>query len=383
MHKLLFIFFLLYSSIGWTQEYIDEIRTGRSTESSGAAARQEIIDKVIEEVSLEYTKNYVGESKANRNITVIKNKIIGQSGKYISYIKGENLRREGSEFVMDVALRISLKDLKDILLAKGLLYQLDGPPKILLMVQFLDQVNLKSFAWWSSDEDGYLKNEMKDINSIFFEKLKDKGFYSFSPIKRKFYHSLPEVYRKEEVLPEDILFVGDYFKAQVAIHGQIKVSKSLEVDRYTVSFEAKALQTVNGRNIAKISRSFLTNRGSFQSVVSESIEKRFPEVADDFTAQLYQAWERGVFGSDLLKLSLKGNFDYNQYKTIKESLQKVNLIKAFHERSFTPSGIVFELNASANIKQIGQALINLKQNSVQYTVDSYGPKSVVVKAKVL
>ncbi|RME17229.1 MAG: hypothetical protein D6797_02955, partial [Bdellovibrio sp.] len=80
-------------------------------------AKKEIFKKAIERVSWKYIKDYLGEEKVQRETLLLRQKVIKNYEKYILtlYPSGK-LRRVGRFYEMPVSVKVSLNNLKILLL---------------------------------------------------------------------------------------------------------------------------------------------------------------------------------------------------------------------------------------------------------------------------
>lgn len=351
----------LLTSVGaWANDIVEISQQGRSSSLSHNEARQEIFLSVIEDVSSNLIKELIGEQKFIRNQSLIQSKIIKDSGKYVLFIKGENLHREDNETVMTAVLKLSRENLKKMLLNEGLLYQIDGPPKVLPMISIYDRVNASMYTWWAKPnehEDSMLKSDLQKFHQHLKELMREKGFFVMAPVVNEFGTKVPTPYQVDRPRKEDILFLAEHFQSAIVLQGQIVIGRDRSLnDVYSLQMKLQALQSGNGRVIAEVIREYKTESGPFRQVTQKKMAEINQPVAQDLMVQIMDAWQRGTFGSSLVRIDIRGDFTYPQYEQIRKSLANVSSIKDVRERFFAREMISFEVDSSKSPQTLTQDL---------------------------
>lgn len=346
----------------FAQEVIDVQRTESLTTEDASAAKSLLLDQAIANASLESIKSIIGEEKTNRSKEIISNKIIKNSNKYILSIKTQNIERKGLTFSGLVELKLSLKGLRSLLLENGLLYQLDGPPKVLPAIYFVDRPGARSYGWWSprlTKEHAFLMNQAGTLNVALKNELHKIGFYTMTPITSRFGNSVPETFRGENLQRADYLFLGEFFKSSVVVRGQIVFRANPDKDGiYLIDVRLEALHTSNGRLMAEVVRTYETESSTqYRTVVSKKFETICDSLAADLSEQISEAWKKGTFGSSVLKLAVVGKINPQQLEVFKKNVVlQVRDIKALRERWIENRKTTFEIDSSVLPQQLAKSL---------------------------
>ena len=207
------------------ENLIDEIYEGVSGKTNPIEARREILKKAAREVSLKYIRQIIGNSKVTRYQSTIQAKILSQSDKYILLVKDRNLKREKEGFKMMVNMKLSAKNLRETLLAEGLLYKIDGPPKVIPMISFIDRVKGTQISWWGEIQgtNSHLYEYSAHLEREFKEQLLEKGFYVISPLKYRLQSSLPRALLSEYMKREDYRDMAVFLEGAVVIRGSVEI----------------------------------------------------------------------------------------------------------------------------------------------------------------
>jgi len=374
---------LFCSTPVWAQEILDLTVEGTSQTDDKNIARQEIFDKVINETSLNYIRDLIGAQKLEKNRSLIQNKVLKNSNKYVLFIKGTPLPAAASETKLNVSLKLSLKNLESLLLEEGLLYKTEGPPRVIPFVTFVDRTHGQTFIWWQ--ERTSAPTILNDVAGLFFRKLKESlsktGFYCMDPMKAPVAQAWPPFLRLESIGFEESQIAAELMNAQMVIRGQMVVDSSkVRNDAFRLDWKLTALQVGNGRVIGEVIRSYETESGNFNHVVTKKVSEVTEKMAADLSTQLSEAWKSGTFGSNLIRLSVRGPLDYMQLQTLKKSIQEqVKEVRTLKERLFEPGQIVFEVDATTNAQGLKQAFQGKKFAQFKVEVQDLADEGILLK----
>ncbi len=367
----------------WAQEVLELTVEGVSQKEDKNMARQEIFDKVINETSLNYIRDLIGAQKLEKNRTLIQNKVLKNSNKYVLFIKGTPLAAAAPDTKINVSLKLSIKNLENLLLEEGLLYKTEGPPRVLPFVTFVDRTQGQTFVWWQ--ERSTASPILMEVAGIFFRKLKDSlsktGFYCMDPLKAPVALGWPPFLRQEAMGFEESQIASELMGAQMVIRGQMVIDRSkTRSDAFRLDWKLTALQAGNGRVIGEVIRSYETESGNFNHVVAKKVGEVTEKMAADLSTQLSEAWKSGTFGSNLIRLSVRGPLDYMQLQTLKKSIQEqVKEVRTLKERLFEPGQIVFEVDATTNSQGLMQAFQGKKFAQFKVEVQDLASEGLLLK----
>jgi hypothetical protein len=274
-------------------------------------------------------------------------------------MKGGNVRQNGALTEMDVTLKLSLRSLDALLLNEGLLYKMEGPPRALPMISMVDRVNSRSYSWWNSsstEDKAFLITQADGFYKKIRDQLRTRGFYGLNPVSGGFGLLAPEVFQTDNPPTEDFLFLGEFYQGQIVIKGEIIFKPGESSQSFGIDVKLMALHSGNGRIVGEVIRSYDTEMGSFQKVISEKLASVSDQVAEDLAVQLHDAWKSGTFGASLITLSLVGDLNYQQLSQLKKLiLTQVKDVKTLKERFFAPGRVSFEVDSSVNPRQLAEA----------------------------
>ena len=357
----------------------------RSTDKNSLSARAEMNTAATEKVSVEIIKDIIGEAKFNRNRAIVMGKIVKNSAKYIPFSKPGELQAlpEGG-FKMTSLLKISIDDLQSLLLENGLFYESDGTPLVIPAIRWVDRVNGQSHTWWtekSGDNKAFLKKQGRVLETNLKSAFAKQHFYILRPQEFKFYQTLPSDFKSENLSKEDWQTLAQKFSSQIIIEGDVVFTKSTErSDAFNINLKMTAVQVVNGRVIAEVSRNFETDGGAFEPAVDKKLKEALEVASTDLATQVLDAYQKGAIGANLYRLTLKGRLPLMQQEAFKEVLKnKVREVKNIRERLISSDQIVFEVDSALGPKELGQKAAKIQLSNIELVLESSSDTEVVYR----
>lgn len=383
-----FFIMLLMCCDGFSQgkNLVERSFDGVSKDKNAMNAKAEILNQATDKISTQLIQEIIGEGKYSRNRSVIENKIIKNSGRYIPYSKPGDLKEEGEGYKMNVQLRLNLDDLQALLLENGLFYETDGTPSVISSIRWNDQVNGKTYLWWRDGEDpnfAFISKQNRFFEISAKNSLARNNFYFFQPLRNKMFELLPEKFRSTDRLKlEDWQALSPRINAQIFLDGEINIKKSIErSDAYLLEFKLAALQVQNGRSVADITRHFETDPGSFENSVDKKLKEVLDTLNNELSNQIFEAWQRGSIGAELYKLTIRGNLSLPTQELVKEAIKsKLREIKNIRERLITADGLVYDVDTATSPKDMAIKAPELDLGSNQKLVlQSANDREIVYK----
>ena len=357
------------------KDLITETYLGWSTKKKPIEAKQEISKKAIEYYSLKYIKQIVGPSWNERDLSSVQDKVLNQSGKYIPFINSHNFKANENGFEMSVDVKISLKNLKDILLSEGLLYIGDGPLKILPMVTFIDEVNKIRWAWWLETTETYpdhshLYDYGLQLENILKEAFFKKGFYSLSPLEYKFKSSLPHVLINKSLRRPNHHDITTFLGAEMVLTGKVEITQNKQVENsFDLHFQLSGIHSISRKIITSLERTYSTKSGLFQQVVPEKLLAVYPEITQNLLDQLYRVWKKGTLRTRQIQITLNGTLNHQQVRAFKKMLAaKSEWVKEVRIRRFEPSKVVLEIESEQNPQEIANHFQKIRFSKMKVEV---------------
>jgi hypothetical protein len=359
----------------------------QTKDKNPVAARAEMINQATEKVSEDLIKEIIGEGKYSRNKSLIQSKILRNSARYVPFSKPGELTPNPNEdgFKMSVTLRISIDDLQSLLLENGLFYESDSTPVVLPTIRLLDRVNSKTFAWWAdadSASKSFLLKEGRSLEDSLKTAFLKHNFYLLKPQTDHFTDFLPASAHAESLRREDWQILAQKMGAQIQVEGDLILSKSQErSEAVTINLKMTAIQVMNARVIAEVSRQFETDVGPFETVVDRKLKEALESTSQDLSSQVFEAWQRGSLGASLYKLTVRGRLPLLRQEALKEALKnKVREVKNVRERLISADGLVFEVDSALGPKDLAAKAAEIELGSgLKIVLESVSDQEVTYK----
>lgn len=379
---LIFGIVFIFSLQSYAQDVVDTV-VEVEIERKVGGGQKEVFERAITKASDQFIGQLIGETKLARNQSVIKNRIVRNSGKYILFIKARAPVADGDTLRYGVNMRVSMKSLEAMLLQEGLLYKSDGPPKVLPVVSFSDRVNSQSYSWWAQapSTSPVLADLARKFNVTLRSELRSKGFFGLEPVVSEYRLQLPQALMSENPGTEDLLLMSEYYRAQVVAKGQVVLSSDrVRSDVFKVDVRLSAIHASNGRIIGEVIRSYTTEPGPFQQVVKAKVDEVLDKLVGDLSVQILEAWKSGTFGASLLNVAVNGELSYQQLNQFKRLLlDQVKDLKTLKERRFEPGRVIFETDSSSGAVELADSIKGKSFPRFQVNVTNVESDSVELK----
>ncbi|MBV2169780.1 MAG: hypothetical protein KUL82_13830 [Bdellovibrio sp.] len=364
-------------------ELIDRTFSGVSKEKTPQGAKKEIQDQAAQKISEEIIKELIGEERFLKNKSLIQTKIIKNSAQYIPFAKPSPMTQEGEEFKMSVALKVSLRDLKQMLQNNTLLNENDAIPVVLPVISWSDRVQGRSYRWWipgEKNQQAFLLKEGRLLENALRTSFQKNNFYVIKPIESGLGTNVPADFHNEKIAGEDAQFFAQYFNAPLLIDGQVLLTKGERGNNYRIEIRMTAVQVSNGRAIADVSRRFDTESGSLENAVDKKLREVAETTANDLSSQVLEAWQRGSLGTSTIRVTIQGRNALPLMEGVKEKIRsQITQVKNIRERLVSSESVSFEVDTSVSAAELLGKLEALDVNGKKLSKVSEERDEIVLK----
>lgn len=363
-------------NVSFNADLIEISSQGESSKATPSEARSEIVSFITEQITLNAVKDLIGETKFQMQLERIKKKILPQASRYILSSKDSGLIQIQGKFQLALTLKVSPNNLKDLLLAEGLLYEFQGAPRVLPAFSLFDATTQQRFFLWTrsalTPEQNFLKLQAQKFNEAFVEQFKKGGFVYVDPFNTKVATQLVS-----QIGAEDELRMAEQFRAALVIRGEIAISA--KGNAFDISLKWSAAQGSNGRIVSEVSRNFLTSPGPLRLAVGRKLDEIKDLVVQDLVAQVVEDWKRGTFGASRIELAVTGVQDYQEFMELKSALQQqIKELRAIRDRQFTPQGVVLELETTMGSQDLSLRMGALQLKSKKVGVQRWSTSRIEI-----
>lgn len=374
--------FVVFALAARAEDILEKSLSGSSKAANPVDARREIQDQVSQQVTEDLARELLGDERFQKNKTLIMNKIVKSSGRFIPFLKpGTLTSAPDGGFTMSVTLKANVSALRQVLQENGLLNENTTTPVILPLVTFIDKANAQSDRWWLTGERGsktFLRTLGRQFEASLREAFRKGGFFVLRPQTNSLTPSVPKGLRAESPGPEDQGLLGDWFGAPLVIGGTVTVQKQNGGARIDVKLDV--LQTANNRPIADVSRIYATEAGTFETVTERKWREVSEGLATDLASQVVEAWQKGSIGSSQLRLVLEPRPGLQEIEALKEKLKSSSAgIRSLHERLVSSNTLVLEVDSPVGASDLAARLKGFEFGGRTFDTSVENEKSVHVK----
>lgn len=380
----LFLVMIMGASASAQQaELLERTFSGVSKETTAQAAKIDIQNQGSQKISEEVIRELIGDERFNKNKTLLQNKVIKNSARYIPFSKPSNLTQEGEEFKMSVAMKVSLRDLKQMLQENSLLNENDTVPVVLPVISLVDRVQGRSYRWWQpldKNPQGFLFKEGRAVEEALRNSFQLKNFYVIKPLESGLGASVPSNFQNEKITGEDAQFFAHFFNAPVIIDGQVLMSKEEKGSNYNIEIRLTATQVSNSRPIADVSRRFTTDAGPFETSVDKKMREVLEGTANDLASQVFEAWQRGSLGTSVIRITVQGTQGLPAMEGLKDKIRsQITQVKNIRERVVSSGSTSYEVDTSISAGELIQKIEALDFNGKKLSKVSEERDEVILK----
>ena len=345
---------------------------GKSQLPDITQARKEIHQQAIETTALNAIESILGHTPFEENLKQIKKNIMPKKDRFILFSKNSNLTVKNGVTSMSVTLRLSLSDLKAILLSEGFLKFQTEPVTVLPLFVALDEVQGIAYRWWLPSSHAPSK-EVQPIKARSLELIKalqksfsKNSFLFIDPIQKQSIKWIPQKLQKVHYKKDELMLLAAHVGAQILLIGHIRFKPSSKQNKLNTSqnildIKLSALHSASGKIISE----------SSQQEVVHHIPKTlnaYDEMIGNVSAQTLKAWQIGRFRLDVKRLILLGSLTFQQLNAFKQTIQtKMPSIRNLRERLFKKNQIVFEVETDMEQKRLIKEISQMQFNTLHLT----------------
>ncbi len=388
MKNILFGFIIFLAVQALAEELIEKNINVTTTVTEAPAARKELQEGAISRLTEDLARELMGPDKYEKNKTVVHSKIEKMSGRYVSYVKPGDMvsLNPGPGYSMPFLMKVSLSNLKTLLQNAGLLNENDTLPVVLPIISFYDRVGVSAFKWWQPGDISskkFLLFNARQVEASLRTAFKKQQFHVIRPLEMNGSHLVPTVYQNDRVSPDDMEFLGRMFQAPLVVEGDIEFSRSsLGSNLYRIDIKLSAIQLSNHRPIADVSRKYETESGAFEGVVDKKLHQVIDSVCQDLASQVFEAWQKGSVGTNIIRLTVRGDVPFQQREFLKEKIRnQMSQIRNIKERLIGGNTITYEVDSTSTPQELGLKLNQLEFNGFRFQTSSTGDKELIVDMK--
>ena len=289
------------------------------------------------------------------------------------------------KYSFDIEVKVSSRDLRQILQQKGLFASSQRTGIVFPFVEVNDQMSGESYRWWAPvlSSTKTLEQFSFALEKEMVQGFMDRGLFLLRPQAYNMVHFIPDFLQKTYLTQTEKVQVATLKKAQLFLDGKIDIlSSPLRENAYRIRLQLSCKQTSNGRRVADIVRSFDTPSGQNVNQVYESVQQLARSSGKDLANQIYDLWSKGALESEVIQLAITGALNHQQILNLKKMIRKnVGGVKGLRERLFEPGRVTFEVDYSGGIEALQSKLGKTKLEGFISQVVAANSSEIILDVK--
>ena len=276
-------------------------------------------------------------------------------------MKSKEFQSEGAKSTLTVLLKLSPQNLRAILLDLGMLYRSEGLPTVANFIKISDRPSSQVYEWWNGNGGEKVRlNELATAVEVTArQQFHRNGFYFLSPISLDL-QQLLSINSQQKIWDEkDYQAAAAFLKADIVVGGEIGfLGKKEATGKPRMRINITAKFNANGRVLSETFREIEVDREFVNGTsLDQELTLQIQQVFDDLSSQLLKIWQKGVFGTSVYRVMLKGHLDFQQLQGFKKGLsQNSKKIMALRERLYEPGAVVFEADINGTSEEVTQLI---------------------------
>ena len=386
MRVLLTLAVLLASLTALAVEEIVQLTVdGESTSEIPSNARSDALKQAIDKGALTVITNIISAPKVEKNIDVIKSKVLPESSKYIQFYKATEPVKAADKTTVTVTMKISTAALREILDGQGLLVQTDDVFNVLPLVRIVEKkAQGRSYAWWKDDyyqAAPAIKDQIKNLAGIWTNQ-QPKGYRVVDPIGQKLFQVVPERYKVDNPTVEDALQLAQELKAEIVVIGEAAVYPGDKPNKAKTILHLTTYYAGNSRQLAESMKTYESTvaKANQDLAMQAALRPGFTDAGKATFASLQSEFKKGTFGSQTVNIVVRGDLNYLDLENLKkEILLKIPEMRTLRERSMEKGRMALEGDLVGSVNQLVKKIETSKFEKFELRVDNVATGGVELK----
>jgi hypothetical protein len=321
-----------------------------------------------------------------QNYEVLRDQIYSKSQGYIRNFQITDEKVEGSLYKVTVQASVSEGNLKDDLMALGLLIARKNKPRIMIMVAE-QNVGMHYYSFWWGVKAGHA--DIGIAENTLMEILAQKGFNVVDHAVKAKDVKLANPYQIESLSDEAVQTIGNLFDAEVVIYGKAlaKLAGSVmgtSMKSAQADISLRAVNTDNGQVIAAASHHAAAVHPSEVTAGANALKIATESIADQLVAQISDRWNSDLSSGGMIQLTVSGADTYRHLVEFKETVQKqIRGVSGLHQRDYAAGVATIDLTATISTQRLADeiAVIDFGEFSVDILAISQNGMQVRLKTR--
>lgn len=342
-------------------------------DNNTALARDQAVTDALRMVVEQAAGIMVASETMVQNYEILRDQIYSKSQGYVRNYQVIEEKVEDNLYKVTVQASVSEGNLKDDLMALGLLIARKNKPRIMIMVAE-QNIGMHFYSYWWGVKAGHA-----DINvteNTLMEKLSQKGFHVVDHAVMSQNLKISKPYKIESLGNDAIQTIGNLFNAEVVVYGKAlaKLAGSVmgtSMKSVQADVSLRAVNTDNGQVIASSMYHAAAVHPSEVTAGANALKIATESITDQLVEQITERWNSDLSGGGMIQLVITGIHSYEHLVRFKETVQKrVRGVSGIYQRNFDAGVATLDITATATTQNLADELVALDYGT--FTIDITG-----------
>jgi hypothetical protein len=348
------IFFASSDTINATAQGVGVI-----TDNNTALARDQAVTDALRMVVEQAAGIMVSSETMVQNYEILRDQIYSKSQGYVRNYQVIEEKIEENLYKVTVQASVSEGNLKDDLMALGLLIARKNKPRIMIMVAE-QNIGMHFYSYWWGVKAG--QTDINVTENTLMDKLSQKGFNVVDHAVKTQNLKISDPYKIESLDNDAIQTIGNLFDAEVVVYGKAlaKLAGSVmgtSMKSVQADVSLRAVNTDNGQVIASSTSHAAAVHPSEVTAGAKALKLATESIADQLVEQITERWNSDLTGGGMIQLVITGVDSYQHLVRFKETLQKkVRGVSGIYQRDFDAGVATLDITASTTTQNLADEL---------------------------
>ena len=349
-----------------------------------AIARDQAIQDALRLVVEQAAGTMVSSETLVQNYEVLRDQIYSKSQGYIQRYEVTDESVEGNLYKVKIQASVAAGNLKNDLMALGLLMARKNMPRVMIMVAE-QNVGMHYYNYWWGVKAGTA--DLSITENVLMEKLTRKGFHIVDHAMTSKTLEIKAPYKIESLNNDAVRSIGNLYDAEVVIYGKAlsKLAGSVlgtSMKSAQADISLRVVSTDTGRVIASSTHHAAAVHPNEVTAGAEALKIATDAIADQLLNQIVNQWSQDVSGGSLIRLVVSDIPSYKHLVKLKEMIQKrVRGVSGLYQRDFNAGTATLDVSVPATSQKLADELVVIDYGEFAIDITNITQNSVSLKMK--
>lgn len=375
-------------SVTWAQTdslNVSAEGVGVIVDDNTALARDQAIQDGLRLVVEQAAGVMVSSETLVQNYEVLRDQVYSKSQGYIQRYEVTDESVEGNLYKVKILAAVAEGELKDDLMALGLLMARKNMPRVMIMVAE-QNIGMHYYSYWWGIRAGTA--DLSITENVLMEKLNQKGFHIVDHSSRSGSLEIKAPYKIETLSNDAVREMGNLFDAEVVIYGKAlaKLAGSVlgtSMKSAQADVSLRVVSTDNGKVIASATHHAASVHPNEITAGSNALKMATEEITDKLLNQIVNQWTKEVSSGGLISLFVSQIPSYNHWVIFKEKISKqVRGVKGLHQRDYGANAATLDVNIPSSSQKLADELAIINFGDFNIDISRITPNGIYLTIRL-